>query len=65
MLFVFSFQAGGSAVTTIPPVENEVVVWQDSAEHMQNTIQAIRRRLQARLALHAQLVNLETANSTR
>ncbi|ROT63820.1 THO complex subunit 5-like protein [Penaeus vannamei] len=57
-------KAGGSAVTTIPPVENEVVVWQDSAEHMQNTIQAIRRRLQARLALHAQLVNLETANST-
>lgn len=40
-------------------------MWQDSAEQMPNTILAIRRRLQARLALHAQLVNLETATSTR
>ncbi|XP_069163548.1 THO complex subunit 5 homolog B [Procambarus clarkii] len=44
--------------------DTEVVAWQDSAEQMPHTIQAIRRRLQARLALHAQLVNLETVNST-
>ncbi|XP_069939554.1 THO complex subunit 5 homolog B isoform X2 [Cherax quadricarinatus] len=51
---------GGSSVGEVA----EVVTWQDSAEQMPHTIQAIRRRLQARLALHAQLVNLETANST-
>lgn len=45
-------------------VDSEAVVWQDSAEHMPNTISAIRRRLQARLALHNQLLNLESATST-
>ncbi|MPC12813.1 hypothetical protein E2C01_005523 [Portunus trituberculatus] len=47
------------------PGEGEVVAWQESAEQVPIIIQAIRRRLQARLALHTQLVNLETANSTK
>ncbi|KAK7073958.1 THO complex subunit 5 [Halocaridina rubra] len=44
--------------------DTDTIVWQDSAEHMPNTISAIRRRLQARLALHSQLLNLESANTT-
>lgn len=44
---------------------DEVVAWEESAEQVPFTIQAIRRRLQARLALHTQLLNLETATSTR
>ncbi|KAK8407639.1 hypothetical protein O3P69_002291 [Scylla paramamosain] len=46
------------------PGDGEVVAWQESAEQVPIIIQAIRRRLQARLALHTQLLNLETANST-
>lgn len=55
---------GGSTFTTSQRADSDAVVWQDSAEHMPNTISAIRRRLQARLALHNQLLNLESANST-
>ncbi|KAK4314017.1 hypothetical protein Pmani_014680 [Petrolisthes manimaculis] len=57
-------RAGSPSTTAPPPGDSEVVVWQDSAEQMPTTILAVRRRLQARMALHAQLLNLETANST-
>ncbi|KAG0724310.1 THO complex subunit 5 [Chionoecetes opilio] len=58
-------QATGSPSASAPPAgDGDVVSWQESAEQVPVTIQAIRRRLQARLALHTQLLNLETANST-
>ncbi|KAL7645639.1 UNVERIFIED_CONTAM: hypothetical protein RMT77_004025 [Armadillidium vulgare] len=43
---------------------SETLSWKVSAEHMHHIITAIKRRLQARLALHSQFCQLEGASST-
>ncbi|MCL4132868.1 UNVERIFIED_CONTAM: hypothetical protein GTU68_033115 [Idotea baltica] len=47
-----------------PKQFTETLSWKVSAEHMHNTVTAIKRRLQARLSLYSQFLVLETATST-
>ena len=58
------FQSCDNSVTQ-PPKCNETISSELSAEHMYTTIDSIRKRLKARLTLHAQLTNLLHISSTR